>query len=154
VRKLLLKGVERLDEDGRHKMIDAIRVGDPNNEVLGAWLAKEHTGDVYLATDPAQAAKLLEHTIKLCLVDDAPEVRSLGRTLRRWRKEILAHHITGASNGPTEPLNLLVKKVKRCGHGFTNFENYRLPVLLHCGGIKWQAQPATTMRARLPQLVA
>jgi len=25
---------------------------------------------------------------------------------------------TGASNGPTEGLNLCVKKVKRCGHGF------------------------------------
>ncbi len=28
------------------------------------------------------------------------------------------HHGTGASNGPTEGLNLCVKKVKRCGHGF------------------------------------
>jgi hypothetical protein len=34
-------------------------------------------------------------------------------------------------------MNLLVKKIKRCGHGFKNFGNYRLRVLLHCGGIKW-----------------
>ena len=36
-------------------------------------------------------------------------------------------HITGASNGPTEGLNLCVKKVKRCGHEFRTFEHYRRP---------------------------
>ena len=51
-------------------------------------------------------------------------------------------------------MNLHVRKIKRCGHGFKSFENYRLRVLLHCGGIKWKAHPATTMRARSPQLVA
>ncbi len=38
-------------------------------------------------------------------IDLVAEVRSLGRTLKSWRKEILAHHDTGASNGPTEGLN-------------------------------------------------
>ncbi|MGA2806008.1 MAG: transposase, partial [Acidimicrobiales bacterium] len=47
-------------------------------------------------------------------------------------------HLTGASNGPTEAMNLLVKKIKRCGHGFKSFRNYRLRVLLHCGGIQWK----------------
>ncbi|MFN6119266.1 MAG: transposase, partial [Actinomycetes bacterium] len=47
--------------------------------------------------------------------------------------EILDHHTTGASNGPTEGLNLLVKDVKRCGRGFENFEHYRLRVLLRAG---------------------
>ncbi len=54
------------------------------------------------------------------------EIRSLGDTLERWRTEILNHHRTGASNGPTEGLNLCVKKVKQAGHGFTCFEHYRL----------------------------
>jgi hypothetical protein len=36
----------------------------------------------------------------------------------------------------------------------TYLRNYRRRVLLHCGGIKWHAHPATTMRARSPQLVA
>jgi len=52
-------------------------------------------------------------------------MRSLGQTLERWRTEILNHHRTGASNGPTESLNLCVKKVKRAGRGFTCFEHYR-----------------------------
>jgi hypothetical protein len=40
-------------------------------------------------------------------------VRSLGRTLYRWRLEITALHPTGASNGPTEAMNNMIKRVKR-----------------------------------------
>ena len=85
---------------------------------------------------------LLDKTIIGCSQDDVAEIRSLGGTLSRWREEILAHHDTGASNGPTEGLNLLVKKVKRCGHGFKRFEHYRLRVLLHTGGITWPNRPS------------
>jgi transposase len=54
--------------------------------------------------------------------------------VRAWEAEILAFHATnGCSNGPTEAVNLLIKKVKRLGHGFRNFTNYRLRLLLHCG---------------------
>ena len=61
---------------------------------------------------------LLDKTIAGCIDDEVPEIRRLGDTLTQWRTEILAHHDTGARNGPTEGLNLCVKKVKRCGHGF------------------------------------
>ena len=69
---------------------------------------------------------MLDKAIEGCRLDAVGEIRSLGGTLARWRAEILAHHRTGASNGPTEGLNLLVKKVKRAGHGFRSFANYRL----------------------------
>jgi transposase len=154
IRKVLLTGAERLDDRGQSRMAIGLRLGDPNDEVLGAWLAKEYVRDVYLTDDVEEAVVLLDRVIEGCRSDEVPEIVSLGHTLERWRTEILAHHATGASNGPTEGLNLLVKKVKRCGHGFSSFKNYRLRVLLHCGGIKWDAHPATTMRAHSPQLVA
>ena len=123
-------------------MLLGLRVGDPADEVLGAWLAKESVRDVYLADDPAEAALLLHKAIAGCADDEVEEVRSLGNTLARWRVEILAHHATGAANGPTEGLNLCVKKVKRlCGHGFRTFEHYRLRVLLHAGGVTWPSRP-------------
>ena len=83
---------------------------------------------------------LLDKAIVGSLEDEVPEIRALGNTLRRWRTEILAHHRTGASNGPTEGLNLLVKEVKRCGHGFTSFDNYGLRGLLLTGGITWPSR--------------
>jgi transposase len=148
VRKLMLKGTERLDGMGLDRMLLGIRLGDPDDEVLGAWTAKESVRDVYLTEDPATAELLLDKTIEGCRLDMVPEIRSLGRTLARWRGEILAHHLTGASNGPTEGLNLLVKKVKRAGHGFRSFANYRLRILLHAGGVNWAATRPPTPRIR------
>jgi hypothetical protein len=107
--------------------------------------------DVYLADTPADAATLLDKAIIGCTQDDVAEIRSLGNTLASWRREILAHHDTGASNGPTEGLNLCVKKIKRCGHGFRSFENYRLRVLLHAGGVTWPERPTPPrIRTRSP----
>lgn len=155
IRKLLLAGDERLDQRGRDRMLLGLRVGDPNDEVAGAWLAKESVRDVYLADTWADARVLLDKAVVGCLADDVPEIVSLGKTLKSWRREILAHHATGASNGPTEGLNLCVKKVKRCGHGFRTFEHYRLRVLLHAGGITWPQRPQPPrIRTRAPYSVA
>jgi len=151
IRKLLLAGSERLDERGSNRMLLGLRVGDPHDELLGAWLAKESVRDVYLADTVGAAATLLSKAIIGCAADEVPEVRSLGKTLASWRAEILAHHDTGASNGPTEGLNLCVKKVKRCGHGFRSFEHYRLRVLLNAGGISWPERPRPPrIRTRSP----
>ena len=47
------------------------------------------------------------------------EVRSLGRTLKRWRPQIAAWHSAHVTNGPTEAVNNLIKRVKRAAFGFT-----------------------------------
>ncbi len=151
IRKLLLAGSERLDDRGADRMLLGLRVGDPDDELLGGWLAKESVRDVYLADTPTDAATLLDKAIIGCASDEVAEIRSLGNTLSSWRSEILAHHDTGASNGPTEGLNLCVKKIKRCGHGFRSFDNYRLRVLLHAGGITWPQRPKPPrIRTRSP----
>ena len=53
---------------------------------------------------------------------------------------VLTYHTTGASNGPTEAVSLLIKKVQRAAQGFRNFDNYHLRLLLVCGSVKWQTQ--------------
>ena len=94
---------------------------------------------------------LLDKAIAGCAADDVEEIRSLGSTLASWRTEVLAHHATSASNGPTVGLNLCVKRVKRCGAGFKRFEHYRLRVLLHAGGVTWPARPRPPrIRTRAP----
>ena len=101
IRKLLLAGYERLDERGHDRVLLGLRHGDPHDELLGAWLAKESVRDIYLTEDPKEARVLLDKAIVGCKNDEVEEIRSLGATLERWRTEILNHHRTGASNGPT-----------------------------------------------------
>lgn len=150
-RKIMLTGNERLTSKGRDRLLEGLRLGDPHDEVLGAWLAKEQVRDLYLTDDINLATVLLGRTIKACQVDEVPEIRSLGKTLQKWSTEILNHHRTGASNGPTEGMNLCIKKVKRAGHGFRCFDHYRLRVLLHAGGCNWDrlTTPARPIRTRL-----
>ena len=66
-----------------------------------------------------------------------PTVEQLTRTPHSWRGELLAYLDTDPiPHGSTEAINLLIKKVKRVGHGLRNFDNYPLQVLLHCD-IEW-----------------
>jgi hypothetical protein len=53
------------------------------------------------------------------------------------------------STGAEAPLH----GIKRVGHGFRNFANYRLRLPLRCG-ITWQTQRTTRLLGRSPYLVA
>ena len=66
------------------------------------------------------------------------EVQQLGRTLKRWYPQILAYHHQHLSNSITEAMNNLIKRIKRIGYGFTNFENYRIRCLLYAGKPNWR----------------
>jgi transposase len=108
---------------------------------------------VYLTDDAVAAADALDDAIAWCNTPEAgPELRRLAKTLRRWRAQILNHHVTGASNGPVEAANLMIKQVKRSGRGFRNLDNYRLRILL-AAGLTREHQPVTRLRAR-PSSVA
>ncbi len=156
IRKLLLLGAERVDEAGWVRLHLALRDGDPGGEVSDCWVAKEKVRDVYLTDDPDLAAERLDDAIAWCLEPESgPELRRLVKTLRRWRREILAHHTTGASNGPVEAANLLIKQVKRSGRGFRNIDNYRLRILLAGGSNPLrETHTVTSIRPRRPRLVA
>jgi transposase len=108
---------------------------------------------MYAADTRAEAARCLDAFLAECRESAVSELHRLAKTVCRWRHEILAHHTTGASNGPTEAVNLVVKKVIRVAHGFRSFKNFRLRVLLHCG-VEWQDAPAVRIRGRSPRFVA
>jgi len=59
-----------------------------------------------------------------------PDIQRLGRTIR-WFDKLCNYHLARVSNGPTEVLNNLIKRIKRIGFGFRNFEIYRTRALLY-----------------------
>ncbi len=153
IRRLLLVAHERLTAEGWARLEAALDTGDRFGEVGAAYLAKELLREVYAIQLTAVARRRLERFYAWCAQADVPELARLARTIGAWQHEILGWHRTGLSNGPTEAMNLMVKKIKRVGHGFRNFENYRLRLLLHCG-VQWQTRPAARIRGRQPRLVA
>jgi len=65
---------------------------------------------------------------------------------------MLAHQQTGASNGPTEAVNLTIKAVKRRCRGFRNFSNYRLRLLV--ASVTWHTHQTTRIRGSHPRVIA
>jgi transposase len=154
IRKLLLVAAEQLTQQGRVRLRAGLAAGDPAGEVAAAWQGKELLRAVYRAVGPAAARAALERFYRWADSVQIPELSRLAGTVRAWEVEILAFHATGGcSNGPTEAVNLLIKKVKRVGHGFRNFANYRLRLLLHCG-VRWQTHRTARLRGRSPRFVA
>jgi len=146
-RRLLTRADERLQEQGRQKLLGLLDAGDPRGEVRAAWHAKEVVRSIYEHHDPDLAVAFVDRLSRdLQDPDHPPEVRSLGRTLRRWRDEIAAWHQAHVSNGPTEAVNNLIKRVKRVAFGITNFRNYRIRALLYAGKPNWDLLPAITPR--------
>jgi transposase len=154
IRKLLLTAAEQLTQRGRARLRAGLAAGDPTGEVAAAWQGKELLRAVYAAAGTAAARAALDRFYRWADGVQVAELSRLARTVRAWEAEILAWHATdGCSNGPTEALNLLIKKVKRVGHGFRNFTNYRLRLLLHCG-VTWQTHRTARLRGRSPRLMA
>jgi transposase len=154
IRKLLLTAAEQLTGRGRARLRAGLTAGDPTGEVAVAWQGKELLRAVYAAVGTAAARAALERFYHWADSVSVAELSRLARTVRAWEAEILAFHSTeGCSNGPTEAVNLLIKKVKRVGHGFRNFANYRLRLLLHCG-VRWQTHRTARLRGRSPRFVA
>ena len=153
IRRLLLRGIDRHTERSRARLDAGLAAGDPRDELLDTLLAKESLRSMYAAETRAEAARCLDAFLVECRDSPVPELHRLAKTVSRWRQEILAHHNTDASNGPTEAVNLVVKKVIRVAHGFRSFNNFRLRVLLH-SGVEWQDAPAARIRGRSPRLVA
>jgi transposase len=153
IRKLLLTATEQLTQRGRTRLRAGLAAGDPTGEIATAWQGKELLRAVYAADGMLAARAALDRFYHWADGVKVAELMRLARTVGAWEAEILAWHATdGCSNGPTEAVNLLVKKVKRVGHGFRSFANYRLRLLLHCG-VRWQTHRTARLRGRSPRLV-
>lgn len=146
-RRLLTRADEHLDDRGRTKLLGLLDAGDPRGEVRTAWHAKETVRSIYAIDDPDLASQFvirLGHDLQDH--DCPPEVRQLGRTIVRWADQISAWHRARVSNGPTEAINNLIKRVKRVAFGFRRFAHYRIRALLYAGKPNWNLLATVTPR--------
>ncbi len=122
------------DPQLRARLEGLLALGDPDGEVALAYGVKEAIARFYEFADGDATADLLRDIIDQCSkTSSPPEQRRLARTLRNWFDQITAWHCARVSNGPTEGMNNLLKRVKRVAFGFTNFDSFRLRALLYAG---------------------
>jgi transposase len=146
-RRALLVGEEKLNDEAAARLTSLLELGDPGAEVAIAYRIKERFRDFYATRDPEGARHLLEELQSHCLKRAMPpEVQKLGRTIRKWFDKLCNYHLARVSNGPTEGLNNLIKRIKRIGFGFRNFENYRIRALLYAGKPNWRVLGSIVVR--------
>jgi transposase len=129
IRKLLLRSAYRLDYFER----DAIsRWLESYPELREIYLAKEWLHRFYRLTSRRQAERILTRITDTLAHSRVPELKTLRRTLMKWRAEILAYFETRLTNGRTEGFNNLAKLVQKRAFGYKSFRNYRLRLLNSC----------------------
>ncbi len=138
IRGLLRHGVEHLSVRQHARLSAGLLAGDPHGEVELAWSCYQQLRAIYAGTASLRERKTLAEKVLASLhTCPIPEVARLGRTLRAWRAQVLAYFDTdGLSNGGTEAINMLIEKARRLAHGYRNFTNYRLRMLLAASGTR------------------
>lgn len=138
IRGLLRHGLEHLTERQHTRLRAVLLAGDPHGEVELAWSCYQQLRAIYAGTAPPRERRALaEKVIDTFPTCPIPEVARLGRTLRAWRSQVLAYFTSdGVSNGGTEAINMLIEKARRLAHGYRNFDNYRLRMLLAASGTR------------------
>jgi transposase len=140
--------------NGPGRMLAGLDAGDDDQQIGRAWIAAQELRLLYREPDRAHAERRLLRWFTDIADHEIPELLRLARTRDIWREELLAYFDTGRRvERTTEAINGLIKKIKRVGHGYRNFANYRLRLLLHCG-ITWHTPAVTPIRGRLPRLTA
>ena len=133
-----MKGWPDLDPDKLNVNGGAIAIGHPlgaSGARILATLAHELRRLGQVATGRG-ARRRLNKIIAEAAAARRPELRRLAATLTEWRDPICARFDNGrVTNAATEAINTLIKKIKRIGHGYRNFANYRLRLLITWGKI-------------------
>jgi transposase len=146
-RRRLVMARERLTVDGHERLVGLLAAGDLHHQVFAAWAAKEVVRQIYDHTNTELAGEWVDEIGRDFVSTWMPiEVRRLGRTIVAWKRQIVAWHDAHVTNGPTEAINNLVKRVKRVAFGFRRFDHYRIRALLYAGQPRWHLLPTITPR--------
>ena len=128
-KRLLLMSSKKLGYFERQALLDFL-YRYPDLFELYTWKEKLHR--FYRIRGYHNAAIALRKMLDQMAWSSLKEIKTLRRTLMKWREEILNYFLTGLTNARTEGYNNKAKVVKRRAYGYKSFRNYRLKVLTAC----------------------
>jgi len=126
VRRLLLVNRNRL-EYFKRLALDRWLEEHPELRELYWW--KERMHGFYRIRGYKHASRALTRMTDQMAASQLPEIKTLRRTLTKWRNEILNYFKTRLTNARTEGFNNVAKLIQKRSYGVKSFENYRLKYL-------------------------
>lgn len=126
VRKLLLRNGHTLKYFERSALSAWL---DQHQVIKEVYFYKEALHRFYRTRGYLKASQALIKMTDQMALSQLKEIKTLRKTLMKWRKEILAYFATGLTNGRTEGYNRLAKLYQYRAFGYKSFKNYRLRLL-------------------------
>jgi transposase len=108
--------------------IDALQVGR-------AWSIKEAFEGFWEYRYAGSARKFFDRWYFWATHSRLPAMIEAARTLKRHLPGLLAYCRHRITNAVAEGMNSKIQLIKANARGFRNFENYRVAILFHCGGL-------------------
>lgn len=124
--RLLLKNGYQL-EYFKRKAVWLWLEDHPELKEIYSWKEKLHL--LYRIKGSKRADAALTNMTDEMARSEIPEIKTLRKTLLRWRNEILTYFQIKLTNARTEAYNNLAKLVQRRAFGYKSFRNYRLRFL-------------------------
>ena len=129
VRKLILKNecnLQYYERSALHSWLNK------NPDLKEIYEFKEAMSRFYRIRGYNKARWVLTKIIERMQLSKLPEIKTLRKTLEKWKNEILNYFRFRLTNARTEGYNNVAKVIKRRSYGFRNFKHYRLRLLSAC----------------------
>jgi transposase len=139
-RRILFKGKEKLNEKEKIKLENLFRQFEKFQSLYQAYFIKEKLRDFYRLKNKSEAGKKLNVIIMYCEDSESKYMRGFGRTLFRWKENILNYFDNFQTNAFTEGVHTKIKMIKRISFGFRNIDNYIAKVTLAFIPFLWLIQ--------------
>jgi len=130
IRRLLFKGKEKLSEKERERLKILFKHFEKFPSLYQAYFIKEKLRDFYRLKEKKEARKKLDNIIMFCENSQSKYMRVFGKTLSRWKENILNYFDNFSTNAFTEGVHTKIKMIKRVSFGFRNIDNYIAKVTL------------------------
>ena len=128
-RKRILSNGKKNDYWVRSEMNQALKHYPKLNEL---YRAKESLHRLYRSKGFLRAYQSYRRLITSLETCSHPKLKTLRRTLKKWRDEILNYFDFKVTNALTEAMNGNAKALQRRARGYRQFKNYRLALLNAC----------------------
>lgn len=102
----------------------------PDMHELYSW--KERLHGFYRIRGYGRAYEAYKRLVDDMSVSFLPEIRTLRKTLLKWKEEVLNYFSSNLTNARLEGFNCKASLLKRRAYGYRNTENYRIQLLHAC----------------------
>jgi len=130
VRQMLFKGQEKLNDKEKIKLENLFKKYEKFPSLYEAYFIKEKLRELYQLKNKNEAGEKLDVIIIHCETSGSRYMKSFGKTLFRWKENILNYFDNFQTNAFTEGVHTKIKMIKRVSFGFRNIDNYIAKVTL------------------------